>query len=805
MVKIYMKKLINNFSRVLCALMFCTGFMFVGCVDGPLGSEENAEQGGDNGGSEDYAALVSVSLGDVTATTVHFDITLDKKVMFQYEEAGLIFSTVDDLDITAETATIFQINRENCSKVFTGLQYNTKYYYTTYLKKGTFYLYGEKSVFTTSNVLLSLSADSITETTAQITGTVEGLAESDKSQIEVGMLYSSDRGKVEKGQGTKLVASEVPSDNTVSFALSELTFDTTYYYCSYVRMNDVTVNGELKSFKTKTEEQIDPPADDVAVVTIAEFLASGGSAIEGIVISNRSLDNLTSMKTMYIQDETAGLQFYLASTHSFSFGDMVRVDVSGVSVGKYNGAVQVSGLDLSKITKISSGNTVTPKTVTIADFLANKYESQYIAIDGVQVADADLGKTFVMGGAHTSIRMEDANNNKFVVFSSKYASYGSQTVPSGSGTIKGISNINNGNMQIIFAQNSDFANLTGNRFSVVDLSSSASANCYIVSKSGLYKFKMTKGNSRESVGTVASVDVLWETFGTVDNIYVGDLVKSVSYRNGDIIFQTADTFKEGNALIAARNASGKILWSWHIWFTNPPLGQEYYSGAGTMMDRNLGAVEGEGCLGLLYQWGRKDPFLGGSLWGSVEAKSTITWPSPVASDENTGTMAYATANPTTFITDDHDWYCYSKDNTPWIASDESKSIYDPCPVGWRVPSGGEYGVWATAFRGNYEYGEWVTGGSANFSNRLGSDPYILYPAAGFRSRFDGSINRDEECGCYWSATPYYDYHLGAPRQGYANAYALYFKWSDNYYRFNANSLGIQSRAQGNSVRCIKEQ
>ena len=207
-----------------------------------------------------------------------------------------------------------------------------------------------------------------------------------------------------------------------------------------------------------------PPAGDGSVVTIAEFLANGGSAIEGVVISNMDLNNLTSKKGMYIQDETAGLQFYLAANHTFAFGDKVRVDVSGVSVGQYNGAVQVSGLALDKITKISSGNTVTPKTVTITDFLANKYEGQYVAIEGVQVADADLSKTFVMGGAHTSIKVEDANGNSFVIFSSKYATYGTQTVPQGSGTIKGISSINNGNMQIIFAQNSDFAGLTGNRF-----------------------------------------------------------------------------------------------------------------------------------------------------------------------------------------------------------------------------------------------------------------------------------------------------------------------------------------------------
>ena len=211
-----------------------------------------------------------------------------------------------------------------------------------------------------------------------------------------------------------------------------------------------------------------PPVGN-ATMTIAEVLAYGSAlpsdaVIEGVVISNMDLNNLTSKKGMYVQDATAALQFYLAENHSFAFGDKVQISLGGVTVGEYNGAVQISGLALSKIAKVSSGNTVTPKTVTMADFLANKYEGQYIAIEGVQVASTDLGKTFVMGGSHTSINMEDASGNKFVVFSSKYATYGTTAVPQGSGTIKGISSINNGTMQIIFAQNSDFAGLTGTRF-----------------------------------------------------------------------------------------------------------------------------------------------------------------------------------------------------------------------------------------------------------------------------------------------------------------------------------------------------
>ncbi|MBP3497176.1 MAG: BACON domain-containing protein [Alistipes sp.] len=218
---------------------------------------------------------------------------------------------------------------------------------------------------------------------------------------------------------------------------------------------------------TTPEPEPDPTPGETK--TIAQILAAGSGAslsgtIEGVVISNMDLNNLTSKKGLYIQDETGALQFYLAANHELAFGTKVRIDLTGTTLGDYNGAVQISGLALDKITTVSTGNTVEPKVVSIADFLANKYEGQYIAIEGVQVAAADLTKTWVMGGAHTSINVEDANGNKFVVFSSKYATYGAETVAQGSGTIKGIASINKGAMQIIFAQASDYASLTGARF-----------------------------------------------------------------------------------------------------------------------------------------------------------------------------------------------------------------------------------------------------------------------------------------------------------------------------------------------------
>ena len=120
------------------------------------------------------------------------------------------------------------------------------------------------------------------------------------------------------------------------------------------------------------------------------------------------------------------------------------------------------------MTVVSTGNKVEPKAVSITDFMANKYEGQYISLSNVQVAGEDLGKTFVVNDSHTSITMEAQTGERFVIFSSKYATYKDQTVPEGSGTVSGVAMINDGTIQLSFAQESDWAGLTGARFEGVD-------------------------------------------------------------------------------------------------------------------------------------------------------------------------------------------------------------------------------------------------------------------------------------------------------------------------------------------------
>ena len=338
---------------------------------------------------------------------------------------------------------------------------------------------------------------------------------------------------------------------------------------------------------------------------------------------------------------------------------------------------------------------------------------------------------------------------------------------------------------------------------LINLSSNGTANCYNIIGAGYYQFKAVKGNSNDSVGTIDSVEVLWESFGTEVAPKVGQLIESVSYEDGYVKFLTPYMSSQGNAVIAAKDASGKILWSWHIWLAPKPKEEKYFNNAGTMMDRNLGALSAEPgdirSLGLLYQWGRKDPFLGSSKYYEEEmANSTITWPAHVSSKQETGTIEYTIANPTTLITFNslnYDWYYTGSDaveNERWTTSRKTKSIYDPCPVGWRVPDGGTRGVWAKALGTTLCFKDCVYDKEAiSLSGILGSGAAIWYPCPGYISH-EGILRGAGTDGEYWSASTSPE---GFPAS--ASCFEVYF--SPYVYTSSASS-----RSSGCSVRCIKE-
>lgn len=321
-----------------------------------------------------------------------------------------------------------------------------------------------------------------------------------------------------------------------------------------------------------------------------------------------------------------------------------------------------------------------------------------------------------------------------------------------------------------------------------DLCNNGTANCYIVSEDGDYKFKVVKGNSSESVGNVAIAEVLWESFGTSVAPAVGDLVSGAFYANDYIMFRASK--QKGNAVIAAKDADGNILWSWHIWMTDRPEDQVYNNNAGTMMDRNLGATSATpgdvGAIGLFYQWGRKDPFLvSSSISEYVRPLSTGTWPEVVNSDASKGNITYAIENPMTFIyrnSNNRDWLyssTTSTDDSRWLVD---KTIYDPCPMGYRIPEGGSNGIWETAGFSKTEFDKMNYGISFDINN--GTKTW--YPASG--SLIDHYYGTGE-FGFYWSLTPN-EYF----------AITLCFNRGSGVY----TNTHKHNRYMGCNVRCIKE-
>ncbi len=332
------------------------------------------------------------------------------------------------------------------------------------------------------------------------------------------------------------------------------------------------------------------------------------------------------------------------------------------------------------------------------------------------------------------------------------------------------------------------------------LNQTATANCYIVTGAGTYVFPPVKGNSDESVGAVASVEVLWESFGTSDAPKKGDLISEVSFKNDMIYFSTNENFKRGNALIAAKDEAGKILWSWHIWMTDQPEDQVYKNDAGIMMDRNLGATSALPgdiyAIGLLYQWGRKDPFLGSSsTTESVMAKSTLDpWPSTVEPATG-GTIEFVIANPTTFIKSDNGWYydwLGERNDNLW---NTVKTIYDPCPPGYKVS---DSDIWKLAGlrsdnSNNSAYDAILHGSNFGSSGpgemKLTKEAICWYPANGCRQ---GSTDKLVGTGTYGGWT-----NKGISGD-YTKSYAVLFKSNE----INIGKDEVRSNAL--SVRCQKE-
>ena len=343
------------------------------------------------------------------------------------------------------------------------------------------------------------------------------------------------------------------------------------------------------------------------------------------------------------------------------------------------------------------------------------------------------------------------------------------------------------------------------------------ANCYMIVPGNSLEIPVNvRGNGVEVAGTgisasisPMSVGILWETSP--------ELIFLSTMSSDEEVTIIANSTTSGNAVIAAysgENQTGEILWSWHIWVTDydpdvdTPLNGATYplsndaGGSYVFMDRNLGATtvtpKTVSTLGLLYQWGRKDPFPGSSSTRD-NTESTIYNASGIGStDMITKTAVSVTSNlpnailhPLTFYygisANAYDWYSVTAstyNNALWGGADISaptgKTMFDPSPAGWRVPPfKGSASPWTkfrtSTFSWNTTYlGLTYTDGS-------------FYPAAGSQNDSSGSLYYVGSVGHYWSGSP-------SDRFGYS-------------LKFYGSKLGPASnyhRANGFSVRCVQD-
>ena len=300
-----------------------------------------------------------------------------------------------------------------------------------------------------------------------------------------------------------------------------------------------------------------------------------------------------------------------------------------------------------------------------------------------------------------------------------------------------------------------------------------------------------------------------------------------------------DKIKNGNAVIAVKNASGTVMWSWHLWFihddalntvtctnfqgheykfTQETLGWKYtalkvstYSAprkvrvkveqtvanGGVKQSAYITITQNPGNsrrgYNTFYQFGRKDAFPG-----------TDTTPDGSFNKNGGDNMSIQNGiqHPETFYTDGSTWSngynqynLWSMDNTTTGFNDDAvvKTIYDPCPAGFKMPASNAFTGFTTTGRNVSTQSQLNVSGAWdwgwNFNNKISSpDATVYFPASGGRSYYDGSLFYVGSAGVYWPAVP----------RSTSIGCCLYFDWG------TVAPLNIFSLSYGFSVRPVAE-
>lgn len=302
----------------------------------------------------------------------------------------------------------------------------------------------------------------------------------------------------------------------------------------------------------------------------------------------------------------------------------------------------------------------------------------------------------------------------------------------------------------------------------------------------VYKEQLIEGRYSK----VDAVKLIWQT---------SDNLITVSHGQGMISVKPNEAGTSGNALIGAYDEAGDMLWSWHIWVTpyagivndnetNVLVGTLHTYNNQVWMDRNLGALNTltTAVPELMYQWGRKDPFLKDQMYtadGSSFSFSTNAIPvDPFLSSIKAPTTFYTRSNAGS-------WYG-DAGQIEGLWQDNIKTVFDPCPYGWRVPQNGSW----NGFKQNVNFFTWYFD---RYSEYTGAGQKVIYRLGGKIQYGDGSLQPLRTYGYLWSSTR---------AEGTDNAYSLYHESkpaSGNLSNGVVDPNRLQSQAFGFSVRCVK--
>lgn len=213
------------------------------------------------------------------------------------------------------------------------------------------------------------------------------------------------------------------------------------------------------------------------------YCSTVGQTADGkdVVIAARVISSDKSgsvFKALYVQDDTDAIAFSIDASklyNTYPVGQMLLINLTGMSIGKYagmvqlgdpgeyNGTPQVDRMSLSTFrahTKIAGkpdAAAVKTTDATIAEIAAigktdaagiQKWQARLVKFTGVHFENGG-SQTFVVGSAITNQALLDAQGKSIIVRTSQYADFGGNTLPAGTGNVTGLLSYFNGTWQLL--------------------------------------------------------------------------------------------------------------------------------------------------------------------------------------------------------------------------------------------------------------------------------------------------------------------------------------------------------------------